>query len=62
MHELPKVQFNYMTHEDDWLEIVRECGYVEADLRDRRYDQVVLLSSAARGAESFYGTSLYHFI
>ena len=24
VHELPKVQFNYMTHEDDWLEM-RAC-------------------------------------
>lgn len=40
-----------------WEELVSECGTTTAELRDRRYDAVLHLVSAADGAEQFYTTA-----
>lgn len=40
-----------------WEEITKECGTSTAELRDKRYDAVLHLVSAADGAEQFYTTS-----
>lgn len=42
--------------ESTWGELLGELGLVHHDLRDRRYDAVVHLMTAAIGAEDHYGT------
>ena len=39
---------------DKWLEMLKELELDETELRDHRYDCVIHLVSAAKGAESFY--------
>ena len=39
---------------DEWLRLLQEVGKTEVQLRDERYDYVVHLVSAARGAAEFY--------
>ena len=39
-----------------WLRMLKELGVDETDLRDHRYDCVVHLVTAAKGAEAFYTT------
>ncbi|RKP01677.1 hypothetical protein CXG81DRAFT_4726, partial [Caulochytrium protostelioides] len=46
----------YMDREG-WLRMLRELGQDEAQLRDQRYDCVVHLVTAAKGAERFYGNA-----
>jgi CYTH domain-containing protein len=41
---------------DNWLQMIQEIGVEESDLRDHRYDCVVHLVSAAKGAEAFYSS------
>ena len=41
---------------DNWLQMIKEIGVEESDLRDHRYDCVVHLVSAAKGAEAFYSS------
>ncbi len=43
--------------EDIWEGIVAELGYTSVQLREKRYDAVLHLVSAADGAEQFYTTS-----
>ena len=43
----------YMPREQ-WLQMLKEMGLEEVALRDHRYDCVVHLVTAAKGAESFY--------
>ena len=40
-----------------WQQITAECGTSTAELRDKRYDAVLHLVSAANGAEQFYTTA-----
>lgn len=46
----------YMT-KDMWQDITSAVGYTTQQLRDKRYDAVLHLVSAADGAEKFYTTS-----
>jgi len=39
---------------EQWEEILSECDLDETDLRDNRYNQVIHMISAAKGAEKFY--------
>jgi hypothetical protein len=39
---------------DSWLKMLNELELEEIDIRDHRYDIVVHLVSAAKGAEAFY--------
>ena len=39
---------------DDWLRMLKELEFDEVKMRDHRYDCVVHLVTAAKGAESFY--------
>ncbi|XP_064459505.1 TRPL translocation defect protein 14-like [Ornithodoros turicata] len=39
-----------------WDKIMKAHGWNTVDLRDNRYDQIIHLVSAARGAEAFYNT------
>ncbi|KAJ3220436.1 hypothetical protein HK099_004359 [Clydaea vesicula] len=39
---------------DEWLQSLRELNLNESDLRDNRYDAVVHLVTAAKGASQFY--------
>ena len=43
----------YMPRED-WLKVLQELRLDEAALRDQRYDFVIHLVTAAKGAENFY--------
>ena len=43
----------YIT-KDEFQSILDEEGWSKVVLRDRRYDRVIFLSSAANGAEKFY--------
>ena len=38
----------------EWLRLLNELNLDEVDIRDNRYDCVVHLVSAAKGAEPFY--------
>ena len=40
--------------ENIWFAILDETGWTNVQLRDKRYDQVVHLVTAADGAEEFY--------
>lgn len=40
-----------------WEELMKECGTTTGELRDKRYDAVLHLVSAADGAEQFYTTA-----
>lgn len=40
-----------------WNELLQECNITTAELRDKRYDAVLHLVSAADGAEQFYTTA-----
>lgn len=42
---------------DDWSTLMSELGTTTNELRDRRYDQVIHLTTAADGAEKFYTTT-----
>ena len=42
--------------EDMWQEVLEQGAWTELELRDRRYDGIVHLVTAAIGAESFYTT------
>jgi predicted ATPase len=46
--------FAYLA-ESEWAELLDEMGLVHHELRDRRYDAVVHLTTAAIGAEAHYG-------
>lgn len=46
----------YLT-EDMWMAILNEGGYNEVALRDARYDAVLHMVTAAKGAEEFYTTA-----
>lgn len=41
---------------ESWLKMLKEMNVSEVDIRDHRYDCVVHLVSAAKGAEAFYST------
>jgi hypothetical protein len=41
----------------DWLRMLEELDLNETELRDHRYDCIVHLVTAAKGAESFYSLS-----
>jgi hypothetical protein len=43
----------YMPRED-WLRVLKDLQLDEAALRDHRYDFVIHLVTAAKGAEKFY--------
>ena len=45
----------YMDRES-WLRVLKELGVEEVSIRDHRYDCVVHLVTAAKGAEAFYST------
>ena len=42
------------THEDVWQAILDETGWSTIQLRDKRYEAVVHLMTAAEGAEEFF--------
>lgn len=42
-------------NEDDWHALLRRKNWNEVDLRDKRYDGVIHMLTAAEGAEAFYG-------
>lgn len=42
------------TNEDVWQAILDETGWSTIQLRDRRYEAVIHLMTAAEGAEDFY--------
>ena len=39
---------------DQWMKILERIGFEEDEIRDNRYNQVVHMVSAAKGAEEFY--------
>lgn len=39
---------------EQWERILQRCGLDEVEIRDNRYNQVIHLVSAAKGAEAFY--------
>jgi len=39
---------------DQWMKILERIGFEEDEIRDNRYNQVVHMVSAAKGAENFY--------
>ena len=40
--------------EEEWAEMIAHCGYDAISIRDARYNQVVHMMTAAKGAEPFY--------
>ena len=44
---------------DQWERMKEENGWNEVDLRDSRYNQVIHMISAAKGAEAFYHTETH---
>ena len=42
------------SHEDVWQAILDETGWSTIQLRDKRYEAVVHMMTAAEGAEEFY--------
>jgi hypothetical protein len=40
--------------EDAWQTVLDESGWTTVDLRDKRYDAVIHMVTAAEGAEKFY--------
>ena len=42
---------------DEWLKMLSELNLEEVEIRDRRYDMIVHLMTAAKGAESFYSSN-----
>ena len=44
---------------DQWMKILERIGFEEDEIRDNRYNQVVHMVSAAKGAENFYRYSSY---
>ena len=49
--------FSVCTSEEEWDRIIASLGYDQVKLRDTRYDQVIHMTTAANGAESFYQLS-----
>ena len=45
------------TDENVWQAILDETGWTTMQLRDRRYEAVIHLVTAAKGAEEFYTTA-----
>ena len=45
------------TDENVWQAILDETGWSTMQLRDRRYEAVIHLVTAAKGAEEFYTTT-----
>eukprot|EP01135_Chromosphaera_perkinsii_P001436 Nk52_evm4s169 gene=Nk52_evmTU4s169 len=43
------------TRGDEWNNMMEEYGWTEVELRDTRYDQIIHVTTAAIGAENFYG-------
>jgi len=46
----------YMPREE-WLKLLAEEGYSESNLREERYDAIIHLQTAAKGAEAFFQTA-----
>jgi CYTH domain-containing protein len=42
---------------DEWLKLLAEEGFAEGNLREERYDAIVHLTTAAKGAEAFFQTA-----
>ena len=47
----------YMT-EDTWQYVLNENGWNTVNLRDKRYDAVIHMVTAADGAEEFYQSNV----
>ena len=46
----------YMSH-DDYQAILDESGWTWSHIRDKRYDSVIFMNTAAKGAEEYYTLS-----
>ena len=54
--------FNLVISKGEWESLMKNNGWNPVELRDTRYNQIIHMVSAAKGAEDFYTTEVAYLL